>query len=221
MTQITSNQTQTSKPEGDATRTSKEQQILENTKTHFEGWNKTDADLMKTVTIEKITRYANGKLASSDQEGLAATMNFFKTALPDFTLTPGDIIINGNKSYTKWIVKGTNTGMFGDNQPTGKTMETHGIPIALKDNIDTAGIKTTAASGVYRDRIPTEDAEVTTLLRNAGAISLGKLNMHEFAFGTTSLVSYFGSVHNPWSGMFLPENQLPTDTDPRGLFKKK
>ena len=129
MTQITSNQNQTSKPEGDATGTSKEQQILENTKTHYKAWNKTDADLMKTVTIEKITRYANGKLASGDQEGLAATMNFFKTALPDFTLTPGDIIINGNKSYTKWIVKGTNTGMFGDNQPTGKTMETHGLTI--------------------------------------------------------------------------------------------
>jgi len=79
----------------------------------------------------------------------------------------------------------------------------HGIPIALKDNIDTAGIKTTAASGVYRDRIPTEDAEVTTLLRNAGAISLGKLNMHEFAFGTTSLVSYFGSVHNPWNQNYI------------------
>jgi aspartyl-tRNA(Asn)/glutamyl-tRNA(Gln) amidotransferase subunit A len=80
----------------------------------------------------------------------------------------------------------------------------HGIPIALKDNIDTAGIKTTAASGVYKDRIPTEDAEVTTLLRNAGAISLGKLNMHEFAFGTTSIVSYFGSVHNPWNRDYIP-----------------
>jgi aspartyl-tRNA(Asn)/glutamyl-tRNA(Gln) amidotransferase subunit A len=79
----------------------------------------------------------------------------------------------------------------------------HGIPIALKDNIDTAGIKTTAASGVYRDRIPTEDAEVTTLLRNAGAISLGKLNMHEFAYGTTSVVSYFGSVHNPWNPDYI------------------
>ena len=79
----------------------------------------------------------------------------------------------------------------------------HGIPIALKDNIDTAGIKTTAASGVYKDRIPTEDAEVTTLLRNAGAISLGKLNMHEFAYGTTSIVSYFGSVHNPWNPDYI------------------
>ena len=79
----------------------------------------------------------------------------------------------------------------------------HGIPIALKDNIDTAGTRTTAASAVYKDRIPTEDAEVTGLLRNAGAISLGKLNMHEFAFGTTSVASYFGSVHNPWNREYI------------------
>ena len=75
----------------------------------------------------------------------------------------------------------------------------HGIPIALKDNIDTMGVRTTAASGVYKDRIPTEDAEIVTSLKNAGAIFLGKLNMHEFALGTTSITSYFGSVHNPWN----------------------
>jgi aspartyl-tRNA(Asn)/glutamyl-tRNA(Gln) amidotransferase subunit A len=74
----------------------------------------------------------------------------------------------------------------------------HGIPIALKDNIDTAGIPTTAASGVFRDRVPEEDAEVVTRLKDAGAILLGKLNLHEFALGGTSSVSYFGPVHNPW-----------------------
>ena len=75
----------------------------------------------------------------------------------------------------------------------------HGIPIAYKDNIDTAGVKTTAASGVYKDRIPAEDADVVLKLKSAGAISLGKLNMHEFALGTTSAISYFGAVHNPWN----------------------
>ena len=50
----------------------------------------------------------------------------------------------------------------------------HGIPIALKDNIDTAGIRTTAASELFKDRIPTEDAEVVRRLKNAGAILLGK-----------------------------------------------
>jgi aspartyl-tRNA(Asn)/glutamyl-tRNA(Gln) amidotransferase subunit A len=75
----------------------------------------------------------------------------------------------------------------------------HGIPIALKDNIDTAGTLTTAASGLFKDRIPTEDAEVVRMLKEAGAISLGKLNMHEFAYGGTSTISYYGPVHNPWN----------------------
>jgi len=75
----------------------------------------------------------------------------------------------------------------------------HGIPIALKDNIDTAGIRTTAASELFKDRIPAEDAEVVRRLKNAGAIILGKLNMHEFAYGPSSAVSYFGAVHNPWA----------------------
>ncbi len=75
----------------------------------------------------------------------------------------------------------------------------HGIPVALKDNIDTAGVKTTAASAVFADRIPTDDAEVVRRLKSAGAVILGKLNMHEFAHGTTSVISHFGPVHNPWN----------------------
>jgi aspartyl-tRNA(Asn)/glutamyl-tRNA(Gln) amidotransferase subunit A len=75
----------------------------------------------------------------------------------------------------------------------------HGIPIALKDNIDTAGIRTTGASELFKDRVPAEDAVVAKKLKDAGAILLGKLNMHEFAYGPTSAISYFGPVHNPWA----------------------
>src|SRR5579862_1405487 len=75
----------------------------------------------------------------------------------------------------------------------------HGIPIALKDNIDTAGVRTTAASAVFDDRIPKEDAEVVKKLKAAGAIFIGKANLHEFAFGGTSATSYFGPVRNPWA----------------------
>ena len=74
----------------------------------------------------------------------------------------------------------------------------HGVPIGLKDLIDTAGIRTTAASELYKDRIPTEDAEVVRRLRNAGAIFLGKQNLHEFAYGGSSMISFFGEVHNSW-----------------------
>jgi aspartyl-tRNA(Asn)/glutamyl-tRNA(Gln) amidotransferase subunit A len=74
----------------------------------------------------------------------------------------------------------------------------HGIPIGLKDIIDTAGVRTTAASALFKDRVPTEDAEVVRRLRRGGAIFLGKQNLHEFAYGGSSMVSFFGEVHNPW-----------------------
>jgi aspartyl-tRNA(Asn)/glutamyl-tRNA(Gln) amidotransferase subunit A len=74
----------------------------------------------------------------------------------------------------------------------------HGIPVALKDLVDTADVRTTAASGVFQDRVPTEDAEVVRRLKLAGAVSLGKLNLHEFAYGGSSVISFFGPVRNPW-----------------------
>ena len=75
----------------------------------------------------------------------------------------------------------------------------HGIPIAIKDNIDTAGIRTTAASELFKDRVPAEDAEVVRRLYDGGAILLGKTNLHEFAYGGSSAVTYFKPVHNPWA----------------------
>ena len=75
----------------------------------------------------------------------------------------------------------------------------HGIPIALKDNIDTAGTRTTAASPMFKTRVPTEDAEVVKRLKASGAVILGKLNLHEFALGCTGDVSYFGPSRNPWN----------------------
>ncbi len=80
----------------------------------------------------------------------------------------------------------------------------HGIPIALKDNIDTAGVRTTAASALFADRVPGEDASVVRKLREAGVVFLGKLNMHEFAYGGTSAVSHFGAVRNPWNLDYSP-----------------
>jgi aspartyl-tRNA(Asn)/glutamyl-tRNA(Gln) amidotransferase subunit A len=75
----------------------------------------------------------------------------------------------------------------------------HGIPIALKDLFDTAGVRTTCASAVFADRIPSEDAEVVRRLKAAGAVIVGKTNMHEFAYGATSIPSHYGAVHNPWN----------------------
>jgi aspartyl-tRNA(Asn)/glutamyl-tRNA(Gln) amidotransferase subunit A len=79
----------------------------------------------------------------------------------------------------------------------------HGIPIGLKDLIDTAGIRTTAASAVFRDRIPTEDAGVVRKLKTAGAVFMGKQNLQEFAYGSSSLISHFGPVRNPVNPEFI------------------
>lgn len=74
----------------------------------------------------------------------------------------------------------------------------HGIPIAIKDLCATKGVRTTAGSNVLADWIPDFDATVVTKLREGGAVSLGKLNLHEFAYGVTSANHWYGPVHNPW-----------------------
>src|SRR5712691_8155879 len=79
----------------------------------------------------------------------------------------------------------------------------HGVPLALKDLIDTAGVRTTAASSLFKDRIPTEDAEIVRVLKEAGAVLLGKQNLHEFAYGGSSMVSYFGEARNAWNAAHI------------------
>jgi aspartyl-tRNA(Asn)/glutamyl-tRNA(Gln) amidotransferase subunit A len=74
----------------------------------------------------------------------------------------------------------------------------HGIPISLKDLIDVAHTRTSAASRVTEGRLATRDASVVRRLRECGAVLIGKTNLHEFAFGTTSEDSAFGAVRNPW-----------------------
>ncbi len=74
----------------------------------------------------------------------------------------------------------------------------HGIPVSLKDNIYTAGIRTTAGSRILKDFIPERDAPVVTRLKEAGAVLIGKTNMHEFAYGVTTNNPHHGPARNPW-----------------------
>jgi aspartyl-tRNA(Asn)/glutamyl-tRNA(Gln) amidotransferase subunit A len=74
----------------------------------------------------------------------------------------------------------------------------HGVPLAVKDVIDVAGVRTTAASRILADNVASEDAEVVRRLRRAGAVIVGKLNTHEFALGATTTSPHFGPAHNPW-----------------------
>jgi aspartyl-tRNA(Asn)/glutamyl-tRNA(Gln) amidotransferase subunit A len=80
----------------------------------------------------------------------------------------------------------------------------HGIPVSLKDNVAVRGLATTAGSKILRDWIPDEDATVTARLRQAGAIFVGKTNMHEFAWGGTSANPHYGAVRNPWNPERFP-----------------
>ncbi len=75
----------------------------------------------------------------------------------------------------------------------------HGIPLAVKDLAETAGVRTTAGSAVLEHNIPSEDAEVVRRLRQAGAVMLGKLNLHEFAYGGSGAIGRFGLAKNPWN----------------------
>ena len=74
----------------------------------------------------------------------------------------------------------------------------HGIPVGLKDLFNTAGVRTTSGSKIFDNFIPTEDCTVATKFREAGSILLGKLNMHQFAYGPTGENPDYGHMHNPW-----------------------
>ncbi|MBS4194278.1 amidase [Lederbergia citri] len=79
-----------------------------------------------------------------------------------------------------------------------------GIPLSYKDNLNTKGIRTTSGSKIDENFIPIEDAGVVRTLQKEGAINLGKLNMHEFAFGITSNNPFYGPVKNPWNHEYTP-----------------
>ena len=80
----------------------------------------------------------------------------------------------------------------------------HGIPVAVKDLFATKGTRTTAGSRILATWIPDEDATVVRKLREAGTVLLGKLGLHEFAYGISSVNPHFGDVHNPWDTTKIP-----------------
>src|SRR5512135_1004788 len=91
------------------------------------------------------------------------------------------------RSATDTIARGENVGAL------------HGIPLGIKDLFDLQGVRTTAGSILLKDNVATEDAFVIKRLRDAGAIFLGKLNLHEWALGVTTINPHFGTTHNPWN----------------------
>lgn len=89
-------------------------------------------------------------------------------------------------------------------QAAGATLPLAGITVSIKDNIDTAGLGTTMGSAFFRDHVPTSDAPVVQRLRRAGAVIIGKANLHEFAFGGTTQNPHHGLGRNPWNADAIP-----------------
>ncbi len=83
-----------------------------------------------------------------------------------------------------------------DGRPLGRL---HGIPLAVKDLFETVGVRTTAGSKFFADYVPRSDAAVVAKLYDAGAIVLGKTNLHEIALGLTTVNPHYGACRNPWA----------------------
>ncbi len=143
---------------------------------------------MKNYSIAQLRAALDEKKASSIE-----VLDYFKQRVEtidpkinSFITKTYDEALQDAKHADDMIAKGTQSALTG-------------IPIAHKDLYCTKGIKTTAASKMLENFISPYDATVVEKLRNAGTISLGKLNMDEFAMGATNRTSYFGTVHNPWN----------------------
>src|ERR1700719_2287905 len=80
----------------------------------------------------------------------------------------------------------------------------HGVPIAHKDLVYTKGIRTTGGSKIFENFVPDHDADIAINLDKAGAVLVGKTNLHEFAYGITSNNPHFGPVRNPWDTERIP-----------------
>jgi aspartyl-tRNA(Asn)/glutamyl-tRNA(Gln) amidotransferase subunit A len=118
-------------------------------------------------------------------ERLDPQLNSFITVLADAALEEA-------KQAEKEIVVGRYRGPL------------HGLPVSIKDMFATRGVRTTCGSKVLGEWVPDYDATAVTRLRKAGAIVIGKTNMHEFAYGVTNDNPHYGPVHNPWDTTRVP-----------------
>lgn len=124
-------------------------------------------------------------------EGMNPKLNAFLTITADLALKQA-------ARATDELAKGRSRSPRRDRGPL------HGIPVSLKDNIYTAGIRTTAGSKILREFVPRQNADVVTALFEAGVVLLGKTNMHEFAYGASNINPHYGVTRNPWDWERIP-----------------
>jgi aspartyl-tRNA(Asn)/glutamyl-tRNA(Gln) amidotransferase subunit A len=140
-----------------------------------------------TLTIEAFGRRLRAGELSSEQvtEACLARIERDNARLNAFITVTGDSARRQARDADRELAAGRERGPL------------HGVPVSLKDLIDVAGTPTTAASRVRDGNVATHDAAVVVALRDAGAVLIGKTNLHEFAFGTTNEESAFGPAKNP------------------------
>jgi aspartyl-tRNA(Asn)/glutamyl-tRNA(Gln) amidotransferase subunit A len=152
-----------------------------------------EADLEDLTIAELSPRIRSGEISPVELTNLMLdridrvnpTLNAFVTLLADAA-----------KAEAKTAEKEIRSGKY--------RSPLHGIPISIKDNLATAGVRTTGGSKILADWKPDFDATVVTRLKAAGAINLGKTNMHEWALGGTTINPFYGTTRNPWDIKRIP-----------------
>jgi aspartyl-tRNA(Asn)/glutamyl-tRNA(Gln) amidotransferase subunit A len=140
------------------------------------------------LTIEEAAGLiAERKLSPAElTEALLRRVEALEGRLNAFITVDGDAAMAGANTAADEIAKG------------GAHSPLHGIPVALKDIFGLAGVRMTAGSKILAENLSSEDSEAAARLKTAGAVILGKLNLHEFAFGATGVNPHYGPARNPW-----------------------
>ena len=136
----------------------------------------------------------------------ALTLTEFVRAIRDGSLSPADLVTEALTSLHRWQPVTTAASQIWPEEalqaaralPADPHLTLAGIPVLVKENMDVAGHKSTACCDAIRDRRAPEDAQLVASLRAAGAIVIGKANMHELAASATGHISACGPMHNPW-----------------------
>jgi len=137
------------------------------------------AEAARLISTRKLSPVELTEACLGRIERLEGRLNAFITVTPDDAL-------KASKAAADEIANGAYRGPL------------HGVPIALKDIFGLADVRMTAGSKIIAENVVPEDAEATSRMKAAGAIILGKLNLHEFAFGATGVNPHYGSARNPW-----------------------
>ncbi|MBJ7599022.1 amidase [Candidatus Nephthysia bennettiae] len=152
------------------------------------------AEELTGLTIEQAARLLRSRTISS-VELTQATLDRIQALegrLHAFITVTSDLAVAQARRAEREIARGDYRGPL------------HGIPVTLKDLYWTRGIRTTAGSKILADFVPDRDATATARLAAAGAVLVGKANMHEFAIGATTENPFYGTCHNPWNLEHIP-----------------